>query len=89
MNVKITSRKASNKIFFIAEKIGDDIIEDQIFGNYIEYYRTIEELKNKILYFINNSKECENKVNNLYNFAKNNYNIEKHFPIDKIKSYLQ
>jgi len=78
----------SNKIFFIAEKIGDDIIEDQIFGNYIEYYRTIEELKNKILYFINNSKECENKVNNLYNFAKINYNIENHFPIDKIKSYL-
>jgi hypothetical protein len=78
----------SNKIFFITEKIGDNIIEDKIFGNYIEYYNTIEELKVKILLYINNSEERENKVNKLYNFAKNNYDIEKHFPIDKLKSYI-
>ena len=39
----------SNKIFFITERIGDNIIENDIFGNYIEYYSTTEELKNKIL----------------------------------------
>jgi len=78
----------SNKIFFITEKIGDKIIEDEIFGNYIEYYNTLEELKDKISYYINNSEEREKKVNKLYNFAKINYNIEDHFPIDKLKSYI-
>ena len=78
----------SNKIFFITEKIGDNIIEDDIFGKYIEYYNTIEELKSKILYYLNNPEERENKVNKLYEFAKNNYDIEKNFPIDKLKSYI-
>ena len=78
----------SNKIFFITERIGDNIIENDIFGNYIEYYSTTEELKNKILYYINNSKERENKAYKLYNFTKNNYDIEKLFPIDKLKSYI-
>lgn len=78
----------SNKIFFITEKIGDNIVEDDIFGKYIEYYNTIEELKSKILYYLNNLEERENKVEELYNFAKNNYDIVKLFPIEKIKSYI-
>lgn len=78
----------SNKIFFITEKIGDNIIEDNIFGKYIEYYNTIEELKSKILYYLNNPVDRENKVNELYNFAKNNYDIVKNFPIDKFKSIV-
>lgn len=78
----------SNKIFFITEKIGDNIVEDDIFGKYIEYYNTIEELKSKIIYYLNNLEERENKVNELYNFAKNNYDIVKLFPIEKIKSYI-
>lgn len=78
----------SNKIFFISERIGDNIIENDIFGNYIEYYSEIEELKSKIMYYINNTEERENKANRLYNFTKINYDIEKHFPIEQIKSYL-
>jgi hypothetical protein len=78
----------SNKIFFITEKIGDKTIEEDIFGNYIEYYTNIKELENKILYYLNNEKEMNEKVTKLYNFAKNNYNIEALFPIEKIKSYL-
>jgi hypothetical protein len=78
----------SNKIFFITEKIGDNIIENDIFGNYIEYYMKIQELKDKIIYYLNEGEKRNNKATNLYNFAKTNYDIEKHFPIDKIKSYL-
>jgi len=75
----------SNKIFFIAEKIGDTIIEDDIFGDYIEYYSKMEELQNKILYYIKNEEKRKDKANKLYEYSKLNYNIENLFPIEKIK----
>jgi glycosyltransferase involved in cell wall biosynthesis len=78
----------SNKIFFITEKIGDNIIENDIFGDYIDYYTTVDELKNKIIYYLNNPEERDNKANKLYEFSKNNYNIENNFPIDKIKTFI-
>ena len=75
----------SNKIFFIAEKIGDTIIEDDIFGDYIEYYSKMEELQDKILYYIKNEEKRKDKANKLYEYSKLNYNIENLFPIEKIK----
>ena len=78
----------SNKIFFIAEKIGDNIIENDVFGDYIDYYKTVEELKNKIIYYLNNHEERDNNAGKLYEFTKNNYNVENQFPINKIKSFI-
>lgn len=78
----------SNKIFFITEKIGDTVVEDDIFGKYIEYYKTIEELKLKIIQYLKCPEEREKKSQLLYDFSKHNFNIENMFPIDKLKSFL-
>ena len=78
----------SNKIFFIAEKIGDTIVEDDIFGDYIEYYSKMEELQHKIQYYIKNEEKRKEKANKLYEYSKLNYNIEKLFPIEKIKTLI-
>ena len=77
----------SNKAFFIAEKLGDIIIENEIFGDYIEYYDNLEELKNKIIKYIQNPEKRQEKTNKLYNFAKSNYDVEKNFPIEKINNF--
>ena len=49
----------------------------------------MEELNSKIMYYLNNQQEREQKAEKLYEFAKQNYDVEKHFPIEKLKMYLK
>ena len=48
----------------------------------------MEELQDKILYYIKNEEKRKDRANKLYEYSKLNYNIEKLFPIEKIKTLI-
>ncbi len=77
----------SNKAFFLCEKMGDIIFEDEVKDCFI-FYEGIEELKSKILYYVNNEKARDIATNNIYNYCKKNMNIVDTFPIENIKKLL-
>lgn len=79
----------SNKVFFITERIGDTKIEDNILGDYIVYYSEVNELLEKIVYYMNNEDERNNKVNRLYEYCKEKLNIVNLFPTEEINNILK
>lgn len=75
---------ASNKIFFLTEKLGDSKFEDSV-DDYFIFFKGINDLKNKILhYLIEKPDEREMVCDRIYNFLKQEMDISKTFPIEKI-----
>jgi len=70
----------SNKIFVIAERIGDKKVED-VLSQYINYSYNVEEFLSKINYFLNDTpeinQEIEDNVNNAYERFKEDFNYDK------------
>ena len=76
----------SNKIFIIHEEIQknedyDDFRDNLIFSKY-------EEIVSNCLRYLNLSEEDRQLItDNIYNWYKNNHNIENYLPIDDIKKF--
>jgi hypothetical protein len=73
----------SNKAFVLAEEIGDKLYEDEM-KRAIIFYNGIEDLLNKIKYYMDNEVERLNIAQNGYNFMKDKYNMNNMLPIKKI-----
>ena len=66
-----------NKIFFIIEE-NEDMYHIKA-ENVVAFNKTnlIEDLKNKIIYYINNDEERNKIIDKCYNYIKNNFNMDK------------
>lgn len=75
---------ASNKIFFLTEKLGDKKFEERV-DDYFVFFKDVNDLKNKISHYLFEKPE-ERKIvcERIYNFLKEEMDISKTFPIQQI-----
>ncbi len=66
----------SNKALVVTEYIGDKVVEDKL-SKYTNYCTTIEEIIDKIQYYISNPDDRIKSVDNAYNCFKTDFDFEK------------
>jgi hypothetical protein len=75
---------ASNRVFFLTEKLGDKKFEDKVDDHFI-FFNDVNDLKNKILhYLIEKPYERKMVCERIYSFLKLEMDISKTFPIEQI-----
>lgn len=65
----------SNKIFVIAERIGDKVVED-VLSEYINYSYNIDEFLQRINYFLEDSPKINEEIKNSVNIAYDRFRVD-------------
>ena len=67
--------------------LGDKVFEKEV-KDYLIAFNSIDDLKNKIIYYLANENSRNNISEHIYKFFKYNLNLVDIFPFDKIKNLL-